>query len=88
MNQVSLNSSISFTQSGGNGDTIQPNYYIGDYSQWYPNVIKVYYPVYQTYPNRFEQAFKILMKLIEKKIIKIDKVQEFAETINAIVDIL
>jgi hypothetical protein len=92
MNQISLNSSVSFNQSGGTGNIGEPNYYVGDFPNWYPNVIKeyypIYYPVYQAYPNRFEQAFKILMKLIEKKVIKMDKVQEFAETINAIVDIL
>lgn len=93
MNKLpSLNSAVSVTKHQASDNIGDYQYYIGDFPPWYPQIIEqyypIYYPVYQAYPNRFEQAFKIVMKLMEKKIIKIDNVQQFTEVINSIVDIL
>lgn len=68
-------------------------------SPWYyPNY---YYPIIErhyietpmwTYmkedKSKIEQAFKICKKLIEKKIIKVDKVKDFLDVVDEIVSIL
>ena len=62
------------------------------YEPFYPIVERHYYPsyVYWTQPDKskLEQSFKIVQKLIEKKLVKVDKVKEFIELVNDIVEVL
>lgn len=62
-------------------------------SYWYPKVIKEYYPIVYwerltMQPNKFEQAFKIVSKLVEKKRLDLKKVSDFIEVVNEIVEII
>lgn len=89
-----------------NASTLQ-NYYtgdapsgccpeIGDYfpncPNWYPQIIKEYYPAYYgTYvdnKSNIEKAFKIVQKLIDKKLVKVEKVKNFVELVNDIAEII
>ena len=80
---MSLNSSWSDVSSSS---------YNNYYYPWYPETIREYYPIYyriwETEPDKFEQAFKIVNKLMEKKIVEIRKVKDFVELVNEIVDII
>ena len=63
------------------------------YPQWYPffeREIHHHYPsvCIQTEKSKVEQAFKILGKLMEKKIIKQVTVKEFIELVNEIASVL
>lgn len=53
------------------------------HEHWYPSY-PTYYPTYITYSNKFEQAFKIVSKLFEKKIIEKLTVKQFIELVNEI----
>ena len=47
---------------------------------WYP----VYYSCWTKEPNKIEQAFKLVQKLMEKKIIKQLTLKKFIELVNEI----
>ena len=56
-----------------------------DWYQWYPTT--TYYPVYHTLvdkPNAFEFAFKVISKMLEKKIIEKMTLKQFIESVNEI----
>ena len=64
----------------------------GGIQYWQP-IVETYYPMaYYTYwveqPNKIEQSFKIVGKLIELKLIKINTVKQFIETVNEIAVII
>lgn len=69
--------------TGTNWYSLYPNY---------PEVVKEYYPVYYTNwinnENKTEKAFKIVNKLIELKLVNLDKVNDFVELTNKISEIL
>lgn len=69
--------------------------HIGDFYPYYEPLIEKHYfnyPIYTTYhsteKSKVEQAFKIVQVLIEKKLVKVDKVKEFIELVNEIVEIV
>lgn len=82
--------------SSGAGGTFPTGTYIGD-NIWWQNPVTYYPLVYQYYPqsvvywenpNKTEKAFKIIEKLIEKKLIKVKTVKEFIELVNEISAVL
>jgi hypothetical protein len=65
----------------------------GDY--WYPNYWDTHLHYYQSYPiyqapekSKIEQAFKIMQKLMEKKIVEKVSLKNFIETVNEIAGVL
>lgn len=87
-----LDCKVSFS-TGSTGQN-EIGYQVGD--QWtscdleylwgyYPR----YYPVYVDHKDKVTQSFKIVSKLLEKKIIKKDlTIKDFIELVNTIADIL
>lgn len=78
--------------SAGAG-TLQVGYYQMEPYQWYPwwgKEIHYWYPSisYTTERSKVEQAFKIVCKLLEKKIIKELNVKQFIELVNEIATII
>jgi len=66
--------------------------YIGDYNYWQP-VVEQYckytcWPYWSTNQSKIEQAFKIVQKLIDKKLIKLATVKSFIEVVNNISEVL
>ena len=76
--------------TGGNGYAVG-DYFIAPYSYypWYREEIHHYYPTY-TLPekSKIEQAFKIVSKLMEKKIVSGLNVKQFVGLVNDIAEIL
>ena len=66
------------------------------FGDWYSckpllNAVYHYWPqtCYHTYSeNKFEQAFKVLTKLIEKKVVEVNTVKKFIETLGEIQSVL
>ena len=64
---------------------------IGDYWPWWQDYHHYYhysYPVYIDNKSKIEQAFKIVSKLMEKKIVSKITVEKFVELVNDIAAIL
>lgn len=63
-----------------------------DYYQnyYYPYVIKESYPVYiqERAQDKGKQAFEIIKSLKDKKLLKIDKVEDFIEAMDTLIKIL
>ena len=74
--------------------TANINGYLGGVSQQsLANACAVYWPNYSwptcvTASTKFEQAFKIVNKLMDKKLIKLATIGDFVKTINEIAEIL
>ena len=69
------------TANGGNCTTGDPQFWY----QWYPQ----YYPMYYEMPkSKIEQAFKIVSKLMEKKIIDKMSLKQFIDIVNSVAEIL
>jgi len=94
-----LNCSIDYSDYGhATGDsTGQVTYHVGDIVwPWYEQ--NIYYPVYPncyTYvygtceKSKIEQAFKVVQKLLEMKMIKEPKkIKDFVEVVNKIAEVL
>ena len=79
MNDVLNQSYSNFTTDAGD-----LSYFTETYRDYYP----AYYTSWISTPNRFEQAFKIASKLISSKRVKVEKVKDFIELVNEIVDAL
>ena len=101
MNNLTLDSTFSMSNLNNypTGDRMDANsvtlapYPSYPWFQPYVPIVEHYYPVYQQYwlspdKSKLEQSFKIVQKLIEKKLVKIDKVKEFIELVNDIVEVL
>lgn len=75
------------------GQNVNAGNYLGDWNQCLP-LAQTYYHYYpQTClhwnePNKFEQAFKIINKLIERKLLEIKTVKQFIETLGDIQSVL
>jgi hypothetical protein len=94
MNENSINA----TYQGGSLVCADGNYYVGDpientnytlqnfyWELWYPRS----YPVYiQPEKSKVETAFKIVSKLMEKKLVNIEKVKTFIDLVTEISQIL
>ena len=79
--------------AGQNGGTLQIDNCCIPYSYWYPwydNHYHYYYPSvsYITEKSKVEQAFKILGKLLAKKIIKTITAKQFIELVNEIASVI
>jgi len=87
---VSYNSGgLSCGMSGGNsigscGDYWYPNYW-DTHNHYYTTYIPTYTPPEK---SKLEQAFKIMQKLMEKKIVKTQSLKTFIEMVNSIAEIL
>lgn len=57
---------------------------------YYPYVIKESYPVYlqERAVDKSKQAFEVLKTLKDKKLLKIDKVDDFIEAMDALIKVL
>ena len=80
---ISLNSSI------------PQNCYVGDPYPYYQPIIERYYtsyPIYQTWvspeKSKVEQAFRIVQKLVENKVLELKTVKQFIECVNDVVGCL
>ena len=53
-------------------------------------LIQTYYPNYLSYytSNKTEQAFKLVQKLLEKKLVKLTTIKDFIELTNEIISII
>ena len=62
------------------------------YDYWQPYIQyycpTTYYPIWIDKKSQIELAFNILQKLMEKKLVKIEKVGQFIETVTDIASIL
>ena len=58
------------------------------YRQFYPVYYPVAYPAFTYTEDKVSKAFKIVQKLIEKKIVDKISVKEFIELVNTIAEIL
>jgi len=86
MNMNALNTNLNQEYSSSNS-------LLGDWTSCQPLVNTFYHYWPQTCwhmnePNKFEQAFKILQKLIDKKMIEIKTVKQFIETLGDIQSVL
>jgi hypothetical protein len=63
---------------------------INDWGQQLGQLSMTYYPTYHSYwtPNKTEQAFKLVQKLMEKNLVKVKTVKDFLELTNEIISIL
>ena len=63
------------------------DYWTGYY---YPNIIRESYPVYiqERSMDKGQKAFEVLKVLIDKKIVKMEKVTEFVDAMDALIKIL
>lgn len=85
-----LNTSLNWDNSSTGGDItmhsgscyIDYDYY---HTHWYPYSN---YLSYHTYEDKTKQAFKIVKLLMKKKLVKVDKVKDFVELIDEILEIL
>jgi len=81
-----LTSKTLVTWSGSEWETSSGATYV-NWNWCYPYVER-WYPVYYTYwtkePNKIEQAFKLVQKLMEKKIIQRLTLKKFIELVNEI----
>jgi len=83
------NAMISFTGGGLNctesiGDTTTDIN-----TAWFYQSYPYYYPMcYEQKKSTIEQAFKIVSKLMEKKIIEKMSLKQFIETVNSVAEIL
>lgn len=80
---------VSYTGNGTGYDV--GDYYIAPYYYypWYREEIHHYYPMYVPHEqNKIEQAFKIVSKLMEKKIVSGLNVKQFVGLVNDIAEIL
>ena len=76
-----------------NMDYKTSNNAIGDVWEYYKPLYQSYYHYWPNHcfhysENKFEQAFKILQKLIDKKLVKMDTVKHFIETLGDIQSVL
>ena len=62
-------------------------FWSGDY---YPQVIKVSYPVYlqERAMDKGKQAFELIKALIDKKLLKVEKVSDFVEAMDTVLKTL
>lgn len=86
MNQMSL----ALNTSVDNMDLNASNASIGDWGQNCLGLVQTYYQPYYSYwtPNKTEQAFRLVQKLLEKKLVKLNTIKDFIELTNEIVSIL
>lgn len=74
------------------GEPITTSNCLGNWTNIQPLVQACYHYWPQTYyhyePNKFEQAFKILQKLIDKKMVEVKTVKQFIETLGDIQSVL
>lgn len=64
------------------GSTFYPNY---PYTNWYTT----YWPSYYHYEqNKTEQAYKIIRALMKAKVIKVQSLNRFFETMDAILEVI
>lgn len=56
------------------------------YYHYYPYPYSYSYPVYQE--SKFDKAFKIIQKLMDKDIVKCDKVKDFIKLVGEISELL
>lgn len=88
---VNLNASFNSQMMTGDFDTLKTKWST-NYGWSWPDTYHYYYPTYYPYvvkeDNKFEQAFKIVQKLMEKKLVDPKKVKDFIELVNEIVDVL
>lgn len=70
----------------GTGGTLW-NYW---YQQYYPYVIQQSYPIYiqERAMDKGKQAFEILKSLMDKNLVKLDKVKDFVEAMDTILKTL
>lgn len=76
------------------------NYVVGDFfpkttwdyweRNYYPTIIKETYPVYlqERAKDEGKKAFEILKALMDKKLIKLDKVSDFVEAMDTLIKIV
>jgi len=85
------------TGSSGNMGMNDEFYYNGDMSCWnywerhyYPQVIKTEYPVYiqERSKDKGKKALEIIKILKDKKLIKLDKVKDFIDAMDTLINIL
>ncbi len=77
------------TSTGGDITMHAGSQYIDyDYyhTHWYP--YSYYYPSYPVYEDKTKQAFKIVKLLMKKKLVKVDKVKDFVDLIDEVLEIL
>jgi hypothetical protein len=84
------NATVNYTDSGltvasCNGGITTTNNSTSGWTWYYPYYGSCY-PVYEK--SKVEQAFKIVSKLMEKKIIKSMTLKKFIDTVNAVSEIL
>ena len=90
--KVSNTSSAGYGASAGTTTSLNTawggTYYVGDYTP----AIQTWYPGYSwcwSTPSKIEQSFKIVQKLLEKKVIKEPKtIKDFIELVNVISDVI
>jgi hypothetical protein len=84
-----MNDTVSFSAQN-NALGLGGNYYDwDDWYRWYPETYNHYYhTTVVEKPNAFELSFKIVSKMLEKKIIEKLTVRQFIETINEIAKLI
>lgn len=76
------------------GDIMHADYQMTGWNYWqnyyYPYVIKESYPVYiqERAQDKGKQAFEIIKMLKDKKIIKLEKVEDFVNAMDELIKIL
>ncbi len=86
-----LNEVVNWDNSSTGGDItmhVGSHYVDYDYyhTHWYPYT--QYYPSFTIGEDKTKQAFKIVKLLMKKKLVKVDKVKDFVELIDEILEIL
>jgi len=98
--QAGLTNTSNAQYTIGTATTLSNNYVVGADSngtlwqfwqnQYYPYVIKESYPIYiqEKAMDKGKQAFEILKSLMDKKLLKLDKVSDFVEAMDTILKTL
>lgn len=80
-----------FQTSGGTTGVTFPSTTWDFWQNWYyPSVIRESYPVYiqERAMDKGQKAFEILKQLQDKKLMKMEKVSDFVEAMDALIKIL
>ena len=83
---ASTANTLVYQDSGGGSGTLWGYWQ----NQYYPQIIKESYPVYiqEKAMDKGKQAFELLKALMDKNLVKVDKVKDFIEAMDTILKTL
>ena len=84
---ISIGNSNDITITTDGGDSVTWYCHVWYWDCWYPHY-HTWYPYCVPEKSKLEQAFKIVQKLMEKKLINVVRVKDFVDVVNEIAEFL